>query len=153
MVHHSHDYRLKLPWLDDKRVPLFAFKLMLFMLKQYWSTIHLPFYVGKNGKVAIRLDPSIFFFSKCLVSFVFCFGGIFDGLALSILFPARFLLSNIAYLPSALIFCPFLSAQPVNLSESLEGVLLSMCEESSQLRSSLLKVLEVCLIYEQLDNF
>ena len=33
--------------------------------------------------------------------------------------------------------------QPVNLSETLENVLLSMCEESSQLRISLTKVLEV----------
>ncbi|XP_078359591.1 tyrosine-protein phosphatase non-receptor type 13-like [Oculina patagonica] len=34
--------------------------------------------------------------------------------------------------------------KPVNLSESLENVLLSMCEESSQLRISLTKVMEVC---------
>lgn len=94
-----------------------------------------------------------FFLFKCLVSFIFCFSGFFDGLALKILFPARFLLSNITYLPSALTSRIFLSPQPVNLSESLEGVLLSMCEESSQLRAPLLKVLEVCLIYEQLDIF
>ena len=35
--------------------------------------------------------------------------------------------------------------QPINLSESLENVLLSMCEESSQLRIRLSKVLEVCI--------
>ncbi|XP_020604775.1 tyrosine-protein phosphatase non-receptor type 13-like, partial [Orbicella faveolata] len=34
--------------------------------------------------------------------------------------------------------------KPVNLSENLENVLLSMCEESSQLRTSLTKVLEMC---------
>lgn len=37
--------------------------------------------------------------------------------------------------------------QPVNLSENLENVLLSMCEESSQLRISLTKVLEVSYLY------
>ena len=37
--------------------------------------------------------------------------------------------------------------QPVNLSESLEGILLSMCEESSQLRIRLSKVLEVQYMY------
>ena len=99
----------------------------------------------------MRLHPVFSF--QMLSFFHILFQRFFDGLALKILLPARFLLSNITYLPSALTSFIFLSPQPVNLSESLEGVLLSMCEESSQLRAPLLKVLEVCLIYEQLDIF
>lgn len=43
--------------------------------------------------------------------------------------------------------------QPVNLSENLENVLLSMCEESSQLRISLTKVLEVSYYFYRSINY
>ncbi|XP_022779941.1 tyrosine-protein phosphatase non-receptor type 13-like isoform X3 [Stylophora pistillata] len=43
--------------------------------------------------------------------------------------------------------------KPVNLSETLENVLLSMCEESSQLRISLVKVIEVCHAHRKRHHF
>ena len=100
-------------------------------------------------------DSIQFFLFKCLVSFIFCFRGFFDDLALKIKDFILCQISTIKYhiLAFSFNFLHFFSPQPVNLSESLEGVLLSMCEESSQLRAPLLKVLEVCLIYGLLDIF
>ncbi|XP_068744131.1 tyrosine-protein phosphatase non-receptor type 13-like isoform X2 [Montipora capricornis] len=43
--------------------------------------------------------------------------------------------------------------KPVNLSENLEGILLSMCEESAQLRIRLSKVLEICHRHRKRRHF
>ena len=43
----------------------------------------------------------------------------------------------------------FLIIQPISVSDSLENVLLSMCEEAAQARFPLVQVIKVCVILGQ----